>query len=116
VNRNIDSFCRGNSLAQICELTRTGLVIQYNQYTHVVTPEAGVQVTYDSSGVARQDTIANTPKNTFWVFVPPIQPNDDLPISHLESQESIAEYMLRRSIEHNKISFRLDLDSNPDLN
>ncbi|KAH0160922.1 hypothetical protein KCU67_g6540, partial [Aureobasidium melanogenum] len=113
---NIDSFCRGTSLAQICELTRTGLVIQYNQYTHVVTPEAGVQVTYDNAGVARQDTIVNTPKNTFWVFVPPIQPNDDLPISHLESQESIAEYMLRRSIEHNNISFRLDLDSNPDLN
>ncbi|KAG9756559.1 hypothetical protein KCU73_g4857, partial [Aureobasidium melanogenum] len=113
---NIDNFCRGNSLAQICELTKTGLVIQYNQYTHVVTPDIGVQVAYDNTGVARQDTIANTPKNTFWVFVPPIQPIDDYPISHLESQESIAEYMLRQSIEHNKISFRLDLDSNPDLN
>lgn len=116
VTRNIDNFNRGTSLAQICDLTRRGLVIQYNQHTTgELTPNMGVEVLYDNTGIAGPNQLAMTPQNTFWVFVPPIPPHNDYPISPLDSQESIGEYMLRRSIEHPSISFRFDLGSNPDL-
>lgn len=115
-HRNIDNFNRGTSLTQICDLTRNGLVIQYNQYTtDQPTPDMGVEVQYDNAGTAVANHLVMTPRDTFWVFVPAIQPHNDYPISQLDSQESIGEYMLRQSIEHPSISFRLDLDSNPVL-
>lgn len=54
-------------------------------------------------------------RNTFWVFVSPIQDND-FAISNMDIQESIGQYMLRSSILYNKIGFRMDLDMNPGLN
>ncbi|KAH0344745.1 hypothetical protein KCU81_g4610, partial [Aureobasidium melanogenum] len=112
---NIDKFNRGNSLAQICDFTRSDLVIQYNQCTHEFTPDMGIEVRYDNTGVVIGNYLAMTPQNTFWVFVPAIPPHNDYLISELDSQGSIGEFMLRQSIEYPRIGFRLDLDSDPGL-
>ncbi|KAG9946007.1 hypothetical protein KCU85_g6815, partial [Aureobasidium melanogenum] len=50
--RNVDNFNRGTSLAQVCDLTKTGLVIQYNHRTDKLRANEGVKVSYHAIGVA----------------------------------------------------------------
>lgn len=51
-NKNVDNFNRGTSLAQVCDLTKTGLVIQYNHRTDKLRANEGVKVSYHAIGVA----------------------------------------------------------------